>query len=294
MLDVVLALAESAAFIAIAAALVRPSLRRRVAWSLLCAAALALVAGLASGGARRLVVEASFARFRDNQIELGAFPIETIEAPGSWFGLVVLAFCGAWAIALFVLDRRAWPPGELIPATGAGAWPFMAPLLLAWSGISLVLLLEKTAGPAGLVRPLAFERAILPASIAAAALLAIRLRSVISALMWVCLFVSVARWPIAAFGALATHLELGTSLDVHSITEFANPFAQMPVSVAPHSTEQIVWLNLGPNLLLLPGLYLFSAGGIAFAVAMFVLHPPETRPHDRSATADQSGTPGTR
>ncbi|MBI5850138.1 MAG: hypothetical protein HZB39_03740 [Planctomycetes bacterium] len=291
MLDIVLALAELAAFVAIAAALVRPSLRRRVAWSLLGAAGLALCAGIVSGGARRLAVEAGFARFRDNQIEFGAFPIETVDAPGFAFGLVVLAFCGAWAMALFVLDRRSWPPGELIPATGAGAWPFMAPLLLAWSGTALVLLLEKAAGPAGLVRPLAFERAILPASIAAAALLAIRLRSVISALLWVCLFVSVARWPIAAFGALATHFELGTSLDVHTITEFANPFAQMPVSVAPHSTEQIVWLNLGPNLLLLPGLYLFSAGGIAFAVAMFVLHPPEARSHDTSV---QSGTPGTR
>ncbi|MCC6784342.1 MAG: hypothetical protein IT457_15980 [Planctomycetes bacterium] len=305
MLDVLLALLQTAVFCAIATAFLLPALRRKVAWSILALGALALLGGLLAGGTRRLDVSAAFPTFRTNQIGLFDFPIETVEAPGFAFGLVCLLFLGLWAAVLLWIDRRTWPPGELRPAAGSGVPPFGLPLLLAWSGIAFILALEKTAAPAGLVRPVPFDRVIFPASIAAAALLAIRLRSVMPALLWVCLLVSAARWPIAAIATWVSEAGLGTSLDVHSITDFANPFAQVPVHVLPRSGEQFAWLIWAPQLLLLPAFYLFSAGGIAFAVAMFVLHPPEGRgPHAEQPAgppnepADpagaQRGTPGTR
>ena len=70
--------------------------------------------------------------------------------------------------------------------------------------------------------------------------------------------------------------EFGTSLDVHGIVDFADPFRQIPMRVVAHSSDQLAWLLWGPHLLVFPALYLLSAGGIAFAVAQFVLHPPGT------------------
>ena len=64
---------------------------------------------------------------------------------------------------------------------------------------------------------------------------------------------------------LATRGEWGTSLDVHSIEHFANPFVKRTVSVEPGSQEQLMWLVWSGHLLILPALYMMSAGGVALA-----------------------------
>ncbi|MFO1052073.1 MAG: hypothetical protein U1F36_07655 [Planctomycetota bacterium] len=267
MSDTLFALAHTAALCAIAFALVVPRLRAPVSLVLAALGAAALVLGVI-GGPRTLEVTASFAAFRDSQFTIAEYPIETVTAAGHHFGLVALAFCLLWAFEL----RRLGPRGE----TGSRANPFFHPLILAWSGILLVLAFEKTAAPRGLVHPVAFERAIFPAAISAAALLAFRHKSAKQALIRLCIFVSAARWPLAALGTLATEREFGTSLDVHGIVDFADPFRQIPMRVVAHSSDQLAWLLWGPHLLVFPALYLLSAGGIAFAVAQFVLHPPGT------------------
>lgn len=276
MTPILVGLAHTGVLIALAAALVSPRLRRPVARAVLALGALALATGILAGGPRTLEIQAAIASFRDNAVVLADHPVETVTAPAWAFGLVALAFGALWFVVLGALDRSTRSEAGRPPPPGAGARPFAHPMLLAWSGIALVLAFEKTAAPAALVQPVGFERAILPAAVAAATLFAIRLRSFLWSFIWLSLFVSVARWPIAAFGTWATQGRHGTSLDVHSIENFANPFAQQPLRVVPHSTEQLAWLLWGPNLLILPALYLLSTGGIAFAVAMFVLHPPES------------------
>ena len=251
---------ELALFAATAAALVLPQLRALVAKVLGAAAALALVAGFAFGGSaeRALELTFSFAAFEGNQLSNRAFPIETTRAPGFAYALLAAAWCGAWAFALF----RIRP----CPERPAGSThPFWAPMLLAWTGTATLLGLEKLAAPAGLVQPFAFDRILFPATAAAALLLADRCRAVILTFSWLTLFVSLSRLPIALFGTWATRSELGTSLDVHSVTFFANPFVQRTVTVEPGSTEQLAWLLWGPHLLVMPALYMMSSSGFAIA-----------------------------
>ena len=138
--------------------------------------------------------------------------------------------------------------------------------------------LPARAAAVGLVTPLAFDRALFPACIAACFLLAIQIRRVPLVLAWLSVLVTFGRLPLALFGTFATQREFGTSLDVHSITMFVDPFAQSPVQVAQQSSEQLAWLIWLPNLLVMPALYMLSLSGIAFAITMFVTHPHSADP----------------
>lgn len=265
MLSFLFGILHVAALAGIALAMVAPSWRLPVRRGLLALGLAALAGGVLSGE-RTLGVTAAFPGYQGREVRLTDFPIETVTAPGIAFGAVALLFAALWWFVLGRLDRT----GDVRP--------FVHPLLLGWSGIALNLAFEKLAAPAALVSPVPFERAILPAAVAAAVLFAWKHRSLMSSLLWLCLFVSVVRLPLAALGTWFTQESLGTSLDVHSITRFANPFAAEPMQVVAHSSQQLAWLVWIPHLLVLPSLYLFSTGGIAFAATMFALHPKGPAP----------------
>ena len=72
---------------------------------------------------------------------------------------------------------------------------------------------------------------------------------------------------------LASNNHWGTSLDISSITLFANPVIQQPIEVVPGSTEQHLWLIWLQHMVMMPGIYMMSIGGIAFAVHLYIKHP---------------------
>ena len=106
MTTLLLALAHTGCFIAIAAALIRPRFRRPVAYGLLGLAAVALIGGVLGSGPRVLDVVATFPSFRDNRVVLADYAIETVTSGSFSFGGVALLFAAGWAAALLCFDRR--------------------------------------------------------------------------------------------------------------------------------------------------------------------------------------------
>ncbi|MBK8976913.1 MAG: hypothetical protein IPM29_13420 [Planctomycetes bacterium] len=278
--DPLLVLAHLLALALCALALVLPAWRGRAATVVGVLALAAAAAALAGPASRTAQVVFRFAAFEGANIVWKPFVVETVTAAGHAFGMSALVFALPWCA--FLLGRR---PGGASGAGrhGAGVHPFWGPLLLAWSAVALQLAFEKTAAPHGLVEPAGLERALLPPSLAAAALLALRIRKVLPTFLWLAVFVTVARLPLAIWGTLATREQLGTSLDVHTVTRFANPFAQVAMHVDAGSNEQLAWLVWAPNLLILPGLYMLSLGGVAFAVVMWAVHAPRRREEEAAA-----------
>ncbi|MEO0480668.1 MAG: hypothetical protein AAF196_14405 [Planctomycetota bacterium] len=272
MIDFLLVLIQLAVLSLCAAALVRPALRRPAALSLAAVAALALLGGVL-GGDRELQLSHRYSAYDGKSIAWKAFPTELVTAPGYAFGLVVLAFALPWAVWFL---RSAPRPDR--PASAATApVSIVPPLLLAWSGIALVLGLQKTAAPSVLVQPVGFDRVLLPASIAASVSFAYRFRKVLPSILWLSLFVTAVRSPIAIIGTLATKNGLGTTLDVRNVVKIASPLTQQPMKLEPASTEQLGWVLWGPNLLAMPAFYMLSLGGIAFGVTMWITHPATTK-----------------
>ncbi len=279
MTDLILTLVQLAAVAGPAAALVVPRWRNPVALMLLVLAGGALAAAPLSGtdGVQHLQVVHYFAAYERNEIAFHAFPVGWEKAPSWLWGVVFAGFCLIWATVCRVLRPRPHDAlaqrrlGESVPA-------FVLPLLLAWSAIAWKLLLEKCAAPAALVAPVGWERMLFPPCFAAAILIAHRVRRVLASLLWLVVFVTVARLPVVVFGTLATIKHWGTSVDVHGTVEFANPFAQIAIAVEPGSVEQMAWLLWGPHLLVFPALYMLSLLGVAFATVMIVTHPPKPSP----------------
>lgn len=266
MLDILALLAHLAAALGLAAGLVHPGWRRRIAALVLAAGALAAVIAVLGPSPRQLDVEHRFAAFEGPEIRSTAFVTEQVTAQGFVWGVVVLLFCGLWALWLRRTASDSAPIGDRVH-------PFWGPMALAWSLLTVQIALEKSAAPAGLVGPLGVDRAVLPAALAASVLLAYAHRRVVLVLAWLAVFVTFVRTPIVVFATLATQNDWGTSFDVREITRFANPLAQAPLSVVSGSPEQLGWLIWGPHLIVMPAIYMLSLGGIGFAVTMFVTHP---------------------
>lgn len=255
-------LLQLAVVIGITAALMRPGLRARAGAALGLTAAAALVGAIAGlwSAPRTLEVSTEAPAYVGNEISSKSFLIETASAPAWAFWLLIAAFCAGWALLL----RRYQPVAGVHP-TGR-LHPFWAPMLFAVSAVLTTLALEKLAAPAGLVQPFPIDRVLLPASAAAAFMLAGRCRSILLTLSWLTLFVTMTRLPVAAFATLATWNEWGTHLDVHSIIFFASPLTQRTVTIEqPGSTEQLGWLVWAPQLLVLPALTMLMASGVALA-----------------------------
>ena len=250
-------------FGAIAAMTALPAVRRKGAVLLGLTAAAALVAAAVDAStARTLEITHRFTAYVDLAIRQKEFPIETrLDIPGYWWGLLCATFCAGWAVWAHRVGER--------PARSFGA-----PLALAWSGAALQLLLEKAAAPAGLLQPfdLAPDRAILPATLAGALLLARRGRRPVHLFLYLSLLVAVTRLPLAVIGTLATRRGWGTHLDVHDTRFFVPPMGGSSIGaleVEPGDTAQLLWMIWTPHLVLFPFIYLMSTGGIAFLKLMW-------------------------
>ena len=260
-----LAIVQILSYVAIAGAAVSPVWRRPVSlWLLTAAAASLCAAALAWGTERTLQISHAYPAYVGLEVRQKSFPIEELSGvPGPYWGLVCALFCLPWAV-------WAW--------RGQGGTPsrsFGPPLILGLSGVALQLLLEKAAAPGSLVAPfdLGPDRVMLPATVAGALLLARPGLKIIHLILYLSVFVAVGRLPVAVFGTLATQNHWGTHLDVHGTTFFAPPGSASiagGLEVTPGDPAQLFWLVWAPHLLIFPGLYLMSTGGLAFLKLMWL------------------------
>lgn len=254
-------LLQITAFVAVAAATVWPRLRSRAAILLFGLAAAAISLALLEPGPRSLTITHQFPAYVELAVLPKDFVVETLQGiPASRWGLLLAGFCGAWGIWL------------LVQRGGQPARAFGAPLLLAWSGCALQLLLEKAAGPSELFLPfdLAPDRALFPATLAGALLLAQPSRKILPMVVYVALFIAVTRLPLAVFGTLATQGAWGTHLDVHDATYFVPPGGGgIGLEVQSGDSQQLFWMAWAPHLIVFPAVYMMSVGGVAFLSLMW-------------------------
>ena len=267
MLDFLLITAQILGFAGIALAITDPRGRSSMAIVLgvlaLAGLVAALLAVLAGFEQRSLTVTATFPAYDELIIVPTAFPVDQVTAPAFLWALLIAGYAGAWA-----LWARSTRPGQT-------SGPFTLPLVLAWTGTALLLLLQKSAAPAILVQPAGVDRVLWPATLAAGLILAHRCERVVHLILYLSLFIALGRLPIAIFSMLASKGQWGTTLDISSITLFANPVIQQPIEVLPGSTEQHLWLIWLQHLVMMPGIYMMSTGGIAFSRYLFLKHAPQ-------------------
>ena len=261
----VLAIVQIVVFTAIAGATVRPGWRRPVSLVLLLVSVASLcAAGLAWGTERALEISHTYPAYVGLEVRPKNFPIEELSGvPGPYWGVLCSLFCLPWAV-------WAWRGRD-----GAPSRSFGPPLILGFSGVVLQLLLEKAAAPQALVAPfdLGPDRAMLPATLAGALLLARPGLKITHLIAYLSVFVAVGRLPLAVFGTLATHRHWGTHLDVHGTTFFAPPGSAAVaggIEVSPGDPAQLFWLVWAPHLLVYPALYMMSTGGAAFLKLMWI------------------------
>lgn len=204
----------------------------------------------------------TFAKFLESEIAQGEYLIETVSAPG-WRWPALAGTClTLWAVVLALALLRTKPPA-IVTAAAFG-----------WTTSATVLGLEKCAAPESLVGWPAIEACLLLATLLCAILIArigLRIRHFFAVVI---VFATLVRVPVALFGTWATQNRLGTHLDATKITFFANPMTHQSVEVVPGSFEQLAWVVWVPQLVVLPIVTFMIAGGIGFAVLMFVQHPP--------------------
>ncbi len=271
---VVLAILQVAAIVGCADACVRPRTRKRLAAFLLVLGLLALTQSLLAGGdPRTLDITTTYTAYQGMQVAPKDFLVDQATAPAWAWGLLCGIFALAWA-------AWAWRHRESPPST-----PFGAPLALALSGCALIFLLEKAAAPIGLVSPFALgqDKALLPATLAAAVLLTRQRPRVLEVILGLSLFVATTRMALALFATLASQGAWGTHVDVSTI-EFVAVGTQ-PVEFEPGSLKQWWWLIAVPDLVVFPAIYMMSVGGIAFAVMMAAKQRQVDQARSRSTTA---------
>ncbi|MDP6928589.1 MAG: hypothetical protein QF412_02695 [Planctomycetota bacterium] len=209
-----------------------------------------------------LIITHNFVAYDGQRPAPKDFVVDTAQAPAWQWAAIALVWCFLWALWA---AHRSRSQGT--------AHPFGAPLVLAWGGSALVLALEKSAAPATIalgIGPISrLEFAVIPATVAAALLLAQRSKDFAPLILNLSIFIALARLPLAIFGTFATTHRWGTSLDVHSIDFIANVFTQTPLELLPGSSQQLTWVLWVPQLLVWPAFTFMSAGGIGFAALMF-------------------------
>ncbi len=302
--DVLAAILIFLAQSAVAVGLFAVPLRRRLGWLTLGVAAVFAVSALFQPETRTLEIFHWFASFEDefadygsSQMQWRAFPVDKVTATGSIWALVYawyFALWGGFAVWTGGPKEGGVPLAELSPvqrreATKAGILPtghqvrsagygFGAPLLLAISGFAVMLAAQKLAAPAMVVQPLGVDRMLWPATLAASVLLAARAARLIHVFLMLSLFVFTTRGLVAYVSKWLSENRMGTSLDIHSITDIANPLMQQHLEVAPDSHAQQMWLIWVDHLLIYSTLTLMSLGGLAFGFYMFLRAPKEGPP----------------
>ncbi|MHC4079312.1 MAG: hypothetical protein ACYTGW_19430 [Planctomycetota bacterium] len=275
-MSVLLGCLQVGAFLAIALACLRPGARRPVAALLLVLAVAALSHAILAGDApRTLTITSTTQAYKELDVVRKEFVLDEVTAPAWRWGLLCAMFALGWA-------AWAWRYRD----AGVAARPshaFGAPLALAWTGLALILLLQKAAAPEGLLVPfdLGPDRVLVPATLAAALLLALAAPRILHMVLYLSLYIGVTRVALGIFATLATQQQWGTHLDVHSIDFIATPIRAVPLELLPGSTPQLSWLVWVPHMLIFPAIYMMSLGGIGFGVMMAM----KQRQVDRAAAA---------
>ncbi len=270
-MEIAISFLQGASYVLLAVALSGP-LARRTAWRrsatiVVCLAAIASLAhGLLGPEQRELTTIHTFVGYEGLNQETSAVHFETgtKSAAGYLWPLPFLGF------ALVGLALLRWTRDRL-PRS-----PWVLPCLFAWSGITSWLLMQQFAAPAALVQPWGLPRILWPACLLLTFELARSNDRLLSMLAQLCVGIVALRLPVALVSKYLSDNELGTSLDVHRVTDFVHPFTQLQFmpKLTEHSSEQQFWLIWAEHVIMFPALYLMSMAGIAFCVFMI-------RKHDR-------------
>jgi hypothetical protein len=263
-MDLILAILQTACYLAGALALATERWRRPATALLLLTALLSVAAGLLAPGERELVCTHTFVGREGNALDLSPvhFPTATMRAPGWLWPLPFAAFAAAAAAA--VCWRRT-PPR--LP-------PMVAALLFAWSATASWIAMQFAAAPAAVVQPFGLERLLWPAGLLLTLDLARGGGSFLRVFLMLSLGLVAQRLPAALFSKLASDHGWGTGLDVAQVVKIVNPMThlQFEPRLQPNSPEQQFWLIWAEHVLVYPALYLLGFAGIAFASFMIQKH----------------------
>jgi hypothetical protein len=263
-MDLLVALAQLAAFVMLGLALPLPAARRPAMFVLAAVAALGFLHAMLGPAERELVTIHNYAGFEGSNQEVSVvdFPTGTVRAPGWSWPLPFLGFAVLWNAVLLRLGRNA--PRH--------PWPL--PLLLAWSATAAWLGMEYLAAPGAVVQPVGLDRFLWPAGLAAALLAGRTCKNLLSVLFLVSLTTVAARLPAALFSKVASDRHLGSSLDVSSVRDIVNPMTQLQFEprLEAGSGDQQFWLIWLEHVIIFPALYLLSLFGIALGAYLFHKH----------------------
>jgi hypothetical protein len=256
-MDVATAVLQGLGYLFAAAALCYAPLGRLAAIVLMLGAILGAVIAGFGPGERDLLTTHTFVAYRGQELDPTAvhFPTGTKTAPGWQWPLPYAGFALIWSVIL--LRRRSQNPED--------ENPYVLPLALGWTAMAAWLGMQFLAAPEDVVQPYALERFLWPAGLALALRSATTVRSLLVLLMLLAVGATALRLPAALFSKYA---QLGTSLDVHTITDIVHPIqrAQFEPPLEPGSAAQQFWLIWAEHVIVFPSLHLMSYFGFAFAI----------------------------
>ncbi|MGE3171301.1 MAG: hypothetical protein AB7O97_01665 [Planctomycetota bacterium] len=263
-MDLLVALLQGASFLATAAALCHRPLWRLAVGALVAAALASLLHAGLGPAERELVTVHTFVGYEEQAYDPSPvhFPTGTTRAAGWQWPLPFLALAALW-IAL-VWRGRNRTPGN----------PYLLPMLLGWTATAAWLGMQLLAAPAAVVQPFGLERFLWPAGMALAIRMAGTVPRLVPLLLNLALATAALRLPAALFSKLASDRQLGTCLDVSSITDIVNPITRYlfdPPLVSGSGLQQF-WLIWAEHLLVFPAFHLMSFSGVAFALWLMHKH----------------------
>lgn len=259
-MDVAIAVAQGLGYLFAAAALCYAPLGRLAAIVLVLGAILGAVAAGLGPAERDLLTTHTFVAYRGQELEPTAvhFPTGTKTAPGWQWPLPYAGFALLWS---GILLRRRTQDTE-------GENAYVLPLALGWTAMAAWIGMQFLAAPEDVVQPYALERFLWPAGLALALRTASSVRSLLVLLMVLAVGATALRLPAALFSKYASDANLGTTLDVHTITDIVHPIqrVQFEPPLEPGSAEQQFWLIWAEHVIVFPSLHLMSYFGFAFAI----------------------------
>lgn len=265
-MDLLTALCQLAALVALGLGLPLPNLRRVAIVALGAAAAVGVAHGLFGPEQRSLVTTHAYAGYEGPgalEVSMVDFPTGTTEAPGWQWPLPFFGFAVAWIAVLLAIGKKQLQSSVFLP------------VLFAWSAAAAWLAMQWLAAPVSVVRPAGLDRCLWPAGLAAALLAATRVRGVFLLAATISGAVLAARLPAALFSKYATEHGLGTSLDVGKVVDVVNPVTRMTFDppLAPGSSAHEFWLIWVEHVIVFPTLHWLSLFGCAIGVHLWHKHP---------------------
>lgn len=254
-----------------------PRRRRPMGYGLAACAGFFLVAATLDADQRTLDVTNWFPGLSQHEVSAKEYLVSTETYAGGWWAAALAGFWGVWASWALYTDYVHRRRNAGAPDTNPGH-PLVMPLALAWGCVALWVCLQPLAAPEILIQPAGIDRVLLPATFAAAMLVAARAERYLTLFVMLGVFIYLTRVPVALAMSIFSDNEWGTALDVHKVTSFADPMSQRSVRVDPHDHRQSAWLIYAQQLIILPTLFMMSLGGICFFLFMLRRAPERQNP----------------